>query len=54
MTTDPMLNKHVKEAMDLMFHLIMKKWQKQKFDPTGLLLICFANIIYHEKWLRKV
>jgi hypothetical protein len=52
--SDPMGNEKVKEAMNLMFATILQKWSGSAVDPTGVLLICLASVVYHSEFLKQV
>ena len=52
--SDPMGNAKVKEAMNLMFATILQKWSGSAVDPTGVLLICLASVVYHSDFLKQV
>ena len=49
---NPLDNKFIYEAMQLMYGPILKKWKGTILDPTGVLLKCLASVVYHSKWLQ--
>jgi hypothetical protein len=52
--TDPMSNEHIRQGMLMMFATILQKWKSTQSDPTGLLLLCLAAVVYQSNWLKKV
>lgn len=50
---DPMSNERVSEAMNLMFATILQKWGGTAVDPTGVLLLCLASVVWHSDFLRE-
>ena len=39
--------------MYLLYGPVLNRWKDTPVDPTGLLLRCFASVIYHADWLRQ-
>jgi len=52
-TDNPMSNKKIKEAMNLMFATILQKWGNTAVDPTGMLLLCLASMVWHSDFLKE-
>lgn len=49
---DPMANERIKEGMNLMFATILQKWGNTDVDPTGMLLLCLASVVWHSDFLK--
>jgi hypothetical protein len=49
---DPMSNERIKEGMNLMFATILQKWGDTEVDPTGILLLCLASVVYNSDFLK--
>jgi hypothetical protein len=53
--TDPMSNKKIYEAMQLMYSTILSRWSGiSDVDPTGVLLYCLASVVYHSDFLKQM
>jgi hypothetical protein len=56
--SDSMANPHIREAMELMYGPILRRWAGTFNDPTGLLLRCLASLVHHSDavkvWIRNV
>ena len=50
---DPMHNLDVKEAMQLMYGPILRRWSDHEVNPTGLLLRCLASVVWHSDFLQQ-
>lgn len=50
---DPMSNDKIKEGMNLMFATILQKWGNTAVDPTGLLVLCLASVVWHSDFLKE-
>ena len=48
---NPLLDAKVKEAMELMYGPILRKHQDTPVNPTGILLLCLASVVYHSDFL---
>jgi hypothetical protein len=54
MVDNPMGNVKICEAMNLMFATILQKWGGSALlDPTGILLLCLASIVWNVKFLKS-
>ena len=51
----PLLHHDIHTAMNLMYGKILDQWREgADVDPTGVLLLCLASIVYHRDWIREV
>jgi len=53
-TSNPMANEKINEGMNLMFATILQKWSGTPVDPTGVLLVCLASVVYHSEFLKEI
>jgi hypothetical protein len=49
----PMGNAKIREAMNLMFATILQKWGGSAVDPTGILLLCLASVVWNIEFLKS-
>ena len=50
---NPMENPTIKEAIELMYGDILKKWGEDSHsDPTGLLCFVLPSVVYHSDFLQ--
>ena len=53
--TNTMKNEHIKEAMELCYGTILDTWAtNNKSDPTGILLLFLASIVWHLDWIQTI
>ena len=47
-------NEKIREAMNLMFATVLKKWGGSVVDPTGtgILLLCLASVVWNVEFLK--
>ena len=50
---NPMGDAKIREAMHLMFATILQKWGGSTVDPTGILLLCLASIVWNVDFLKS-
>jgi hypothetical protein len=46
-------NAKIREAMNLMFATILQKWGGTAVDPTGILLLCLASVVWNIDFLKS-
>jgi hypothetical protein len=49
---NPMGNAKIRKAMLSMFGTILQRWGGTAVDPTGILLLCLASVVWNVKFLR--
>jgi hypothetical protein len=50
---NPMGNAKIREAMNLMFATVLQKWGGSAVDPTGILLLCLASVVWNVEFLKS-
>jgi hypothetical protein len=50
---NPMGNSKIQEAMQLMFATALQRWGGTAVDPTGLLLLCLASVVWNVDFLKS-
>jgi hypothetical protein len=50
---NPMGNAKIREAMLSMFGTILQRWGGTAIDPTGILLLCLASVVWNVEFLRS-
>ena len=49
---NPMGDAKIREAMHLMFATPLQKWGGSAVDPTGILLLCLASVVWNVEFLK--
>jgi hypothetical protein len=50
---NPMGDARIREAMHLMFGSILERWGGSAVDPTGILMLCLASIVWNVDFLKE-